>query len=125
MVGSRKAKSMQPERLEVHLEELGRSSWAATVLGRLTGSFGTARYRFIARPPSQDRDVVSVLGATFLVLRAHDLSDLQEPHAWLDIARARLDELDLQLRATGWMPRGSTGPHWWSRTYVRDPGSAT
>jgi hypothetical protein len=116
---------MQPERLEVHLEELGRSSRLARALGMLTGSFGTARYRFVARPPAQDHDVVSVRGAAFLVLRAHDLDDLQEPHAWLDVARARLDELDLQLRATGWMPRGSTGPHWWSRTYVRDPGSPT
>jgi hypothetical protein len=114
---------MQAEHLEVHLEELGRRSWLASLLSTLTGSVGTAEYRFIARPPHQDRDVVSVPGATFLVLRAQNLNDLQEPHAWLDIARSRLDELDLELRAAGWQPRGTTGRHWWSRTYVRNTRS--
>jgi hypothetical protein len=107
-------------RLEVHLEELGRRSWLMAVMSTLTGSFGTAQYRFVARPPTDDRDEpCTVLGATFPVLRAQALDDLVEPHAWLDVARARLEELEAQLRAEGWSPERTTGRHWWSRTYVR------
>jgi hypothetical protein len=112
-------------RLEVHLEELGRRSWVAALMSTLTGSFGTAQYRFVARPPDgAPDDAATVLGATFPVLRAQDLDDLVEPHAWLDRARARLDELEARLCAEGWSPAGTTGRHWWSRTYVRGHGAA-
>jgi hypothetical protein len=110
-------------RLEIHLEELGRRSWVMGLMSTLTGSFGTAQYRFVARPPVEEsgEEAIAVLGATFPVLRAQNLDDLVEPHAWLDLARARLEELEARLRAEGWSPESSIGRHWWSRTYVR-PG---
>jgi hypothetical protein len=93
------------------------------LMDTLTGSFGTAQYRFVARPLDDGSDDgTEVLGGTFPVLRAQDLDDLVEPHAWLDLARARLAELEVRLRAEGWSPESTTGRHWWSRTYGRPSG---
>ena len=109
--------------LEVHLEELGRHSWWKAWLNTLSGSYGSAQLRFVARPPGvDDPDRPHVLGATFPVMRAQDLDDPTEPNAWLDVARERLDELDRELGAQGWGRAGTAGGHWWSRRYVR-PGA--
>lgn len=104
--------------LEVHLEELGEHSWVRALLNTLGGTFGSAQYRFVARPPGgahRARDHV-VTGATFPVMRLQDLDDRHRPNAWVELAEQRLDELDQELRACGWSFR-SIGQHWWSRTY--------
>ncbi|HEX3224111.1 MAG TPA: hypothetical protein VHR35_16235 [Nocardioides sp.] len=107
--------------LEVHLEELGEHSWVKAWVNTVSGSSGSAQYRFVARPPGErhrTHDHV-VTGATFPVMRFQDLDDLQVPNAWIETAQERLEELDKELRATGWRrPAAGHGRHWWSRTYV-------
>jgi hypothetical protein len=92
-----------PTTVEVHLEELGEHSWLKALANTLTGSYGSAQFRFVARPPGHEHhpgDHVAT-GATFPVMR------------W-----QRLDELDDSLRALGWRRCPTAGRHWWSRTYV-------
>jgi hypothetical protein len=111
---------MNPQKtLEVHVEELGEHSWVKAAVNTLSGSYGSAQYRFVARPPGQrhhPRDHVAN-GATFPVMRFQDLDDLHRPNAWIETAQERLEELDEELRATGWWPVANYGQHWWSRTY--------
>ena len=110
--------------LEVHLEELGQHSWWKAALSTLGGTYGSAQFRFVARPPGPDDRSTEghLLGATFPVMRAQDLDDLTVPNAWVDIAHDRLDELDRQLVREGWHRTGADGGHWWSRSYVH-PGA--
>jgi hypothetical protein len=111
------------EVLEVHVEELGQHSWWKALLTTLGGTYGSTQLRFVARPPGPDAGGAGHLfGATFPAMRLSDLDDLTEPNAWLDEARERLEELDRQLVAQGWHRVGTTGRHWWSRTYGRVPG---
>ena len=106
--------------LEVHLEELGQHSWVKALANTLGGSYGSAQYRFVARPAgAPDRaDNHVVTGATFPVMRLQDLDDPHSPNAWIETAHERLEELDRELRSRGWQPAAGTGDHWWSRTYV-------
>lgn len=110
------------ELVEVHLEELGQHSWVRALLSTMTGSHGSAQFRFVARSPRDDHDgpCHEVVGATFPVMRFQDLDDLTEPNAWLDTARERLNELDRQLREHGWQRQAGTGRHWWALTYTRE-----
>jgi hypothetical protein len=110
------------ELLEVHLEELGEHSWWKALLTTLAGIYGSTQLRFVARPPGPDEgEAGHVLGATVPAMRLQDLDDLTEPNAWIDEARERLEELDRRLVAQGWQRTGTTGRHWWSRTYTRVP----
>jgi hypothetical protein len=104
--------------LEVHLEELGQRSWWKALLNTLSGSNGSAQFRFVARPP-QGSPGPRVKGATFPVMRFQDLDDQTEPNAWLELARDSWDDLDRRLVAGGWARTANDGPHWWSRTYER------
>jgi hypothetical protein len=110
---------MGPEKLEVHLEELGEHSWGKAFLNTMSGSYGSAQFRFVARPPGEHRHASDDLfvGATFPVMRLQDLDDQTEPNAWLDMARDRLRELDEQLVSAGWRRDPDKGRHWWSLTY--------
>jgi hypothetical protein len=111
--------------LEVHLEELGQHSWWKALLNTLGGLYGSAQFRFVARPPGPDvAGAGHVVGATFPMMRLQDLDDRTEPNAWIDTARERLDELDGQLVREGWRCSGTTGRHWWARTYVRERADA-
>ncbi|GAB3788967.1 hypothetical protein [Nocardioides pacificus] len=106
--------------LEVHLEELGEHSWLRALANTLSGSFGSAQCRFVARPPgtrhrASDHEFT---GATFPVMRLQDLDDLHRPNAWIETAQECLDVLDRELRADGWRRAEDNGAHWWSRTYV-------
>jgi hypothetical protein len=58
--------------LEVHLEELGQHSWWKASFNTLSGSYGSAQLRFVARPPGVDDPDPHVLGATFPVMRAQE-----------------------------------------------------
>lgn len=113
-----------PALLEVHLEELGEHSWVKAFANTVTGSYGSAQFRFIARPPGSHHDEADhvATGATFPVMRLQDMDNLREPNAWIDVARERLEELDEELRGLGWQRLKSDGVHWWSRTY-RAPDS--
>jgi hypothetical protein len=108
--------------LEIHLEELGEHSWWRALINTVTGSYGSAQYRFVARPPAarhaQDEHVVT--GATFPMMRWQDLDDRTTPNAWIETARDRLDELDGELTSQGWHLKEEAGAHWWSRSYSRD-----
>ena len=106
--------------LEVHLEELGQHSWAKALANTVSGSYGSAQYRFVARPPGEWHHASDhiVTGATFPVMRFQDLNDIRRTGAWIETAQERLDELDQELRAKGWRPSIGDGKHWWSRTYV-------
>lgn len=106
--------------IEVHLEELGHHSWLKALANTLSGSYGSAQYRFVARPPGEQHrpsDHVAT-GATFPVMRFQDLDDLHPRNAWIETAQERLDELDQELRAHGWQRTAEEGHRWWSRTYV-------
>ncbi len=111
---------MNAERLGVHLEELGEHSWVKALLNTLSGIYGSAQFRFVARGPGEHRHASEDLfvGATFPVMRLQDLDNQTEPNAWLDIARDRLRELDEELVAAGWHRAPQTGRHWWSLTYT-------
>lgn len=109
------------EVVEVHLEELGEHSWLLALANTVVGLYGSAQYRFVARPPARShrrRDHV-VTGATFPAMRWQSLDDLHEPNAWIETARRRFDELDEELRRGGWQRAEDWGRHWWSRCYVR------
>jgi hypothetical protein len=110
---------MKTRRLEVHLEEMGEHSWGKALLSTLSGSYGSAQLRFVARGPGEHRHASEDLfvGDTFPVMRLQDLDDQVEPNAWLDVARDRLRELDEQLVGAGWEREPQTGRHWWSLTY--------
>jgi hypothetical protein len=113
------------EVLEIHLEELGQHSMVKSFLNVLGGSYGSAQFRFVARPAGPDRSSAEhVLGATFPVLRFQDLDNRTKPNAWVDTAEERLDELGVQLEAEGWVRQPGLGGHWWSRTYAREPRSS-
>jgi hypothetical protein len=107
--------------LEVHLEELGQHSWLKALFNTLTGSYGSAQFRFVARAPGDHHRATddTFVGATFPVMRAQDLDDETEPNAWLEVARERLQELDGQLVRDGWRRAGRPGRHWWSHLYTR------
>jgi hypothetical protein len=119
-------KVMNARRLEVHLEELGEHSWGKAMLNTLSGSYGSAQFRFVARGPGEHRHATEDLfvGDTFPVMRLQDLDNQVEPNAWLDVARDRLRELDEQLRVAGWHREQRTGRHWWSLTYTDVPDAA-
>ena len=115
--------------LEVHLEDAGRRSWWASLGNVVSGSNGSAQFRFVARPPSAPSQAQgpAVVGATFPVMRGQDLNDRQAPNSWVELAEERLEELHRRLLADGWVRAGGTGRHWWSRVYTRrtserDPG---
>lgn len=107
------------ETLEVHLEALGQHSWVRAMADTLSGSYGSAQYRFVARPPAAAHRAADhvVTGATFPVMRLQDLDDLHQPNAWIDTAKKRLEELDDELVGRGWQRTHDGGQHWWSRTY--------
>lgn len=114
-----------PEALQIHLEELGEHSWVKALFNTLTGTFGSAQYRFVARPPGKDHQASDhrEVGATFPVMRWQDLNDLHGPQsAWVEDARKRLQELDAELVAEGWQRQPVTGRHWWSLSYLRPQG---
>jgi hypothetical protein len=104
--------------VEVHLEEFGAHSWVKSLLN--LGSYGSAQYRFVARPPGEAHraDDHVATGATFPLMRAQNLDDVASRDPWSAIARDRLEELDGELRAKGWTRRPAGGKHWWSRSYV-------
>ncbi len=105
--------------LEVQLEELGGHSWVKALANTLTGLYGSALYRFVARPPGEGHHASDhVVGATFPVMRFQDLDDLHLPNAWIETAQDRLEELDAELCSHGWRRTPGDGEHWWSRTYV-------
>ncbi|RYB88412.1 hypothetical protein EUA06_21350 [Nocardioides glacieisoli] len=108
--------------LEVHLEELGEHSWWRALLTTISGSYGSALYRFVAVPvgePAEHRAASHALvSSTFPVLRLQDMDDTTEPHAWLPLAQEQLRELDADLAAHGWQRSAETGPHWWSLHYT-------
>lgn len=108
------------EKVEVHLEELGQHSWVKAVVNTLAGTYGSAQYRFVARPPGavhRAADHVAT-GATFPVMRLQDLDNLHRPNAWIETAQERLQELDEELLGRGWRRGSEGGQHWWSRTYT-------
>lgn len=113
---------MSPEKIEVHLEELGRHSWVKALANTLGGSYGSAQYRFVARPPGGAHRAADhvVTGATFPVMRLQDLDDLHRPNAWIETAQERFGELDEELLGCGWRRGDEGGQHWWSRTYTID-----
>lgn len=106
--------------IEVHLEELGAHSWIKALANTLGGTYGSAQYRFVARPPGDEHrsDDHVATGATFPAMRLQDLDDLHRPNAWIETAQERLDELDAELLDRGWRHHPGEGQHWWSRTYV-------
>ncbi|CUR61307.1 conserved hypothetical protein [metagenome] len=116
-----------PGRVEVHLEEFGQHSWWRALLNTVTGTSGSAQYRFIARVAgaADTPDLHVREGATFPLMRWQDLDDEHQPNAFSDIAHQRLEELDISLRNDGWCRSEETGRHWWSRTYeaTRQPAS--
>ena len=110
------------EELEIHLEELGQHSWWKALLNTVSGTYGSAQFRFVARSPGADDPTDTHLdGAMFPVMRFQDLDNLTEPNAWLDTARDRLRELDEQLAEDGWQRNAEVGRHWWSLSYTRAP----
>ena len=112
----------QPATVEVHLEELGQHSWARSLFNTLTGSYGSALFRFVARPSGEhDAHEHVAVGSSFPVMRFQDLNDRTEPNAWIDTAVERLRELDAELTEAGWSRDDKTGAHWWSLTYRRPP----
>lgn len=112
-----------PTCVEVHLEELGRHSWVKALVSTLTGSYGSAQFRFVARPTGDGHRASdhAAVGATFPVLRLQDLGDRTKPNAWIDVAEQRLHDLDRTLTDAGWTLENRTGPHWWSWSYRRVP----
>jgi hypothetical protein len=90
------------------------------LLNSLSGSYGSAQFRFVPRRPGEHRDAREdvFVGATFPVMRLQDLDDPVEPNAWLDVARDRLCELNDELVEAGWHRDPRTGRHWWSLTYT-------
>lgn len=106
-------------RVEVHLEELGQHSWWKALLNTMTGTNGSAQYRFVARIAGYaDTPNLHVReGATFPLMRWQDLNNERQPNAFSDIAHQRLEELDATLRDEGWSRCEVPGRHWWSRTY--------
>lgn len=104
--------------LEIHLEEQEQRFWLAALANSLTGYFGSAQHRFVAR--SADDGGVRVLGAAFPLMRWQDPDNEDDPSGSLAIAQERLDELEAQLVADGWTPTSRSGQHWWSRTYARE-----
>ena len=111
--------------VEIHLEELGQHSWVKGVLNTVMGSAGSAQFRFVARPPGDDRGDNEIAGDTFPVMRFQELDNPREPNAWLEASRECLVELDQRLVETGWHRRPGAGPHWWSRTYTREGRAPT
>lgn len=114
----------RPQLIEVHLEELGQHSWWKALLTTLGGSYGSAQYRFVARPvgsPDEERSHVA-MSSTFPWMRLADLDDTTTPEQpWLPIARERLEEIDAALVERGWRRLDATGEHWWSRRYETTP----
>ena len=113
---------------EIHLEELGQHSWLRAMVNNLTGSDGSAQFRFVARLaglPDVPASHVAT-GATFPVMRFADLSDEMAPNTWSGLAHQRLGELDAELVRQGWRRRPEPGRHWWSLRYhkpIADPTS--
>ena len=112
----------QPDTVEVHLEEWGQHSWAASLLNTLSGSYGSAQFRFVARASGEhDAHEHVAVGPSFPVLRFQDLNDRTQSNAWIATAVERLSELDAELTEAGWTRDDRTGAHWWSLTYRRPP----
>jgi len=89
------------------------------MVNTLTGSYGSAQFRFGARLaglPDVPASHVAT-GATFPVMRFADLNDQSVPNAWAGLARQRLEELDAELVRQGWRRRPDRGGRWWSLRY--------
>ncbi len=107
--------------MEVHLEELGEHSWVRSLLNGLGSVYGSAQYRFVARPPGPDRGIADhVVGGTFPMMRWQDLKDRHHPNGWIELAEQELEKLDRQLRDEGWERGPDHDRAWWARTYRRE-----
>jgi hypothetical protein len=104
--------------LEIHLEEQQQPFWRAALANSLTGYFGSMQYRFVARSSADPE--VCVAGARFALPRYLDPDDVDDVTGSVAIARERLDELEARLFDEGWTVTGTSGHHWWSRTYARE-----
>jgi|EndMetStandDraft_8_1072994.scaffolds.fasta_scaffold1809421_1 hypothetical protein len=103
--------------LEIQLEEQHLPFWQAALANSVTGYFASAQYRFVARSADE---TVRVEGAWFPLLHFLDPDDQETNFVALSVARDRLDQLETQLVESGWTPTGTSGTHWWSRTYARE-----
>jgi len=111
-----------PDTVEIYLEELGEHSAVRALFNTLTGSYGSAQFRFVARGPGDhDADEHIAVGDTFPVMRFQDLDDRTYPNAWIDTVVERLRALDVKLSDMGWARNDRKGDHWWSLTYHRPP----
>lgn len=112
------------DELEIAVEEWGEHSWLKALVNTLSGSYGSAQYRFVARLPGEHEAAGQnvFVGATFPVMRAQSLDNTAEPNAWMETMRSRLQDLDRELTAAGWRRADDIGEHWWSYRYHRvDP----
>lgn len=105
--------------VQVHLEELGKHSWAQALLGAVLGAGNGPVFRFVAAVPGPEHEAAeqAAAAARFPVVPFKDLEDRAQPDEWNRLAHRRLDELGAELEAMGWRRRHDTGPYWWSRRY--------
>jgi hypothetical protein len=118
----------RPEAVELHLEELDAHSWLKAVPDLVSEPYGRGLYRFVVVPAANraDHSLRDHLAASvsFPALRLQDPDKPTQPDAWLDVARQRLTDLDLELVREGWRRRQGRGRYWWSLAYDAPPETA-
>jgi hypothetical protein len=123
-------RTIGPEGVEVHLEELDAHSWHRLVPEARVEPYGRGQARFIVVPhgaAAHDLKDHVATSVSFPALRPQDPEGPLQPDAWLDVARQRLIDLDAELVRVGWRRRPSRGPNWWSFAYdaAGAPGDTT
>jgi hypothetical protein len=101
--------------LEVTLEEKHTSFWKAALDLGLTGAFGSALYRFVARPDGGDAEIE---GDEFRMLRALAADEIAPAPGIDEDAALALQKLDRRIQEAGWRPEGR-GRYWWSLRYTK------
>jgi hypothetical protein len=101
--------------LTIELEDVGGTSWWASLLTTLTSQSGTAQLRFVGMVDGTR----AYTGATFPAPRT--LGALPPEEQWAPGMTQSLRELQRRVEADGWV-QVSEGPHPWALGYRRRDG---
>ena len=105
------------DRLQIELEDVGGTSWWASLLTTLGAQWGSAALRFVGAVDGERR----YAGSTFSAPRT--LGTLPPQEAWAPGMTEAFDELRREVEDDGWVEVGR-GAQPWSLRYQRPAGHA-
>ena len=105
--------------LEIELEDVGSTSWWASVMTTLATQSGSAYMRFVGRTADEGGRPAAIVARGPLFSRPRSAPDDVPPdESFCPGMNRALEDLRRKLEEDGWRPAGR-GEHPWSFQYVR------